>query len=282
MMVDTIGHRVAHGVAGGTVHSVFARHCNLACGDALLTVSMPPAPNGPTVIRLVAGTLRDLRTLFEPGEPVASNPGVLQTPRVRLHWQHARIWRPAAPRPRLPAATIAERLRHAEWHLALRRATQRNVIDGAAASTVAMLRSACVALDTATARELAARLIGWGEGLTPAGDDLLAGLLVGLDALAPMQVRRRDFRAAIAATVMAQRLRTTAIAAHGLRLAAAGHHGAPLLELREALLEEPDRGAVDRALHAALSVGATSGADMVSGLLVALRAWAVPAQTDRL
>ena len=70
--------------------------------------------------------------------------------------------------------------------------------------------------------------------------------------------------------------RTTPIAAHFLRLAAAGHYAEPLIRLRTALLCEDDGDVVDAALQSALAVGATSGADTVSGLLAGLLAWLPP------
>ena len=67
--------------------------------------------------------------------------------------------------------------------------------------------------------------------------------------------------------------RTTPIAAHYLRLAAGGHYTDPLIRLRRALLCETSADVVDAALRNALAVGATSGADTVSGLSAGLRAW---------
>ena len=47
----------------------------------------------------------------------------------------------------------------------------------------------------------------------------------------------------------------------------------PLVGLRAALLCQDDPGVIDAALQSALAVGATSGADTVSGLLAAVNAW---------
>jgi len=152
------------------------------------------------------------------------------------------------------------------------------VIDGEGASVVCALRDACRSFDGEQAVRHAARLVGWGEGLTPAGDDFLLGLVAGLDALGGDCERRHAFHRMLTAALNALTPRTTAIAAHYLRLAAAGHYTEPLVRLRHALLCEEDLGAVDAALCAALAVGATSGADTVSGLLAGLLAW-LPAST---
>jgi hypothetical protein len=112
--------------------------------------------------------------------------------------------------------------------------------------------------------------------LTPAGDDFLVGLLAGLDALVLGEPARLHFRDALAATVVSLAGRTTSISAHCLRLAAGGHVGEPLLGLRDALTTEPRAHVADEALHAALAIGATSGADAVTGLLAGLAGWVAP------
>lgn len=281
LTAESIGHLVPRTGWAGRVHSVFARHCNLACRDLLLTLCRAPATDGPTVIRLTEDAPADLRQWFVAGEPVSAGQDALRTPRAELRWRHARRWWPAAPRPSLPAAGIVANLRHAEQALARCRSTRHSVIDGPAAPVAAALQQACLALDSAAARPLISRLVGWGEGLTPAGDDFLVGLMAGLDAMPTAASTGRSLCAAVASTVRADTQRTSPIAAHCLRLAAAGHHTAPLLELRQALLADEDRGAVDDAMRTALSIGATSGADTVSGLLAGLAAWAVPAELDR-
>jgi len=135
------------------------------------------------------------------------------------------------------------------------------------------LRDACRALERDHALRHVDRLGGWGEGLTPAGDDFLIGLVAGLDALVRDRQQQRELHGAIAAALRRATPRTTPIAAHYLQLAADGHYTEPLVRLREALLCEDDDPQVDAALHAALRIGATSGADAVSGLLAALQAW---------
>jgi hypothetical protein len=128
-------------------------------------------------------------------------------------------------------------------------------------------------LDAEAAERSVHRLVGWGEGLTPAGDDVLTGMLAAFDAPLFAAPARRRFRDALAAACVVRVSRTTAIAAHQLRLAAGGHHGEAVLRVRDALLGADDPRVVDAALERALAIGATSGAATVAGVVAGLRAW---------
>jgi hypothetical protein len=279
LAVANIGHLVPRSDFEGRVHSVFAKACNLSCQETLLTLCSARGGDGPTTLRLGEGAPQDLRELFDVGERVKSRRGCMQSGRAELHMRQADIWHPAAASRLLPPARIEAHLHCAEARLAHWRRTHASVVDGAAAAVVAALGQACRALDTELAIQQVNRLIGWGEGLTPAGDDFLVGLLASLDAHAQRDPRRRRFRGAVAEVLVRSAHCTTPIAAHYLRLAAGGHHGQPLIGLRNALLDTDRSDVVDDALACALGVGATSGADMVSGFLTGFAAWLPPPAT---
>ena len=63
------------------------------------------------------------------------------------------------------------------------------------------------------------------------------------------------------------------IAGHYLRLAAHGHFNADVTRLLQALLGGESDAVIDDALESVFDVGATSGADMVNGMIAGLRAW---------
>lgn len=120
-------------------------------------------------------------------------------------------------------------------------------------------------------------LVGLGEGLTPLGDDVLAGLLVAWWAWPQAAVGRLP---ALAAAVTALLPRTTPISAALLHHAVAGHAATPLLTLVEALGrgdEGIDGGAIDSATTGLLAVGHSSGAGLARGLL-----WGLTAATREL
>lgn len=269
-----------HDNLAGRVHSVFEHACNLACeaphGIGLLTLCTSALPDAPTSLRLAPGADADLRALFRVGEPVSGGGDAWRVGTAQLDLRVARLWQPAACAVHLATDRLRANWRRAELHLAQPQHPQ-SVLHAAAAPVVAALTLACRDLDIGAAASHAARLIGWGEGLTPSGDDFLVGLLAALRALAHDETRRSAFWVALAAHIASQVQRTTPIAAHYLRLAAGGHFGEPLLRLRDALLTQADAWRVDAALQHALAVGATSGADMLAGFLAGLSAWLAPA-----
>ena len=106
-------------------------------------------------------------------------------------------------------------------------------------------------------------LLGLGPGLTPAGDDLLAGLLVGLAA-------RPDLRDPLAAAVSRHAARrTTWLSAELLRHASAGLAMPAVVAVADALAGHGDDAALTRSVPRLLAVGHTSGPALARGLLLA-------------
>ena len=116
-------------------------------------------------------------------------------------------------------------------------------------------------------------LLGLGTGLTPAGDDVLAGLLVGLH----HHPRLRDPLAAEVARPA--RGRTTALSAALLRQAALGHAVPAVLDVADGLAGHGGPEALGPALTRLLAVGSSSGAGLAHGLLRAARTVAGQAQS---
>jgi len=271
--IESIGHRVPRVPFAGRVHSVFARACNIEWRDTLLTLCTAGGAPGPAVLLLAKGGPADLRALVDAGERVQGDGRWLRTDRVELDGSDAAVWHPPAPRPLQPPRQLAANLGRLRMRLGAQRGTLPSIVDGDAAACVAALAEACRALDAVAAVGHVQRLVGWGEGLTPAGDDVLLGVLAGLDTAAFDDAGRADFRRALRDAIAAQTGRTTLISACQLRLAAGGHHAEPLLRMRDALLSDDDPERVDAAIAHALAIGATSGAAALAGLLAALRAW---------
>jgi len=263
--VTSIGHRIEpKGDFEARVHSVFARACNLQSGGELLTLCLGPSPEGPTTL-CVDAPVGDLRIAFADADILVRRGDWLDAPRVMLWMARARTWRPLAWRAPLESHLIVPRVGLARERLA--RQSNASVLVGAAVVD-ALVRAArerdldatLVAID---------RLVGWGEGLTPAGDDFLVGWLAGLHQLAS---ERDDYREAVARAVVGRAGRTTIIAAHMLRLAADGDFAAPVDRIRDALFCAPRDDDWPGAVETLLALGATSGADTLRGLLAAATA----------
>ena len=165
---------------------------------------------------------------------------------MTLRLTGAAIWRPVPPPAFASTARLATNLRIAAAALARRRRTHSSVIDREGSTVLDRLGVACRALDAGTAARQVERLIGWGEGLTPAGDDVLVGLRAALDALVDGHPGRADFLRKFSAAILTGASRTTPLAAHCLRLAARGHYSADVIGLRNALRDRVRRGRLAR------------------------------------
>ena len=111
----------------------------------------------------------------------------------------------------------------------------------------------------------AMRLSGLGPGLTPSGDDLLAGFLIGV-----ASAGSHTEPALTDAVALATRGRTTDIAAARVRHAASGLIEERIEDILAALLTG-DGTDLESAVERAATWGHTSGVDTLVGLFVGLR-----------
>lgn len=110
------------------------------------------------------------------------------------------------------------------------------------------------------------KLIGLGPGLTPSGDDLIAGALIALAALDLLNVRDLLWRACH------EHLdRTNDISQVHLRTAAMGYGVAAMHAAIHATISG-DADRVEQALAAVSAIGHSSGRDGFAGVLIVLRA----------
>ena len=121
--------------------------------------------------------------------------------------------------------------------------------------------------DSRTLARGARRLAGCGFGLTPGGDDFLAGAMIALHLAA--QLTGNDYRPAIATIHAASKTRHT-LSAHFLALARDGFVAEPMRNLVTALLVGTARD-VRSAAKRVLAIGATSGADLAAGFVLMLK-----------
>jgi hypothetical protein len=261
----SIGYRLDADCAGaGTVHSVFAHAANLEVHGELWTLLSAERADLPFGIR-VAWRGFDLLGLV-PGAAVDVRAGFVgveaRAPRLVVDCRAAPRWTPR--RAGAVAAGLAERLDFIA-----------SAGQGAWAESAAIASAVVDALDdTHALSDALARVVGRGPGSTPAGDDVVIGILAVLAAPAAGQA------GAAAARSLRDAMRpwlagTTDISAHLLRQAARGWVGRNVHELIVALIEDAPTEALQAAVQRVLDTGATSGADLCAGLLACARAFLV-------
>jgi hypothetical protein len=221
-------------------------------------------PNGVVLARSRADRVLGARYRLARGT-VGGGVIVIDDLRVRpVRWRRARpVLRPTDAR--TLAATVA-----ASWaHLDACTGHVPPELAGPLQEVVAALR----ADDPAVAAQRARRtLLGRGPGLTPAGDDVLAGLVAGVRLLGPATApaTTRPLVAAVVrsgtAIAAAGTTSTTSLSATLLRHAVQGEIAVPAEHVLAALT---GHGALTAALDRLLAIGSSSGRDLAVGLLTA-------------
>jgi hypothetical protein len=123
--------------------------------------------------------------------------------------------------------------------------------------------------DTELARAVR-RTVGRGPGLTPAGDDVLVGILALLTSGAAGAAG--ELAASRLAAALAPVLPTTSdLSRHLLQQAVRGLAGRALHDLGQALMLDTEHDVLADAVELVLDSGCTSGADAATGLVAACR-----------
>lgn len=270
--------RLALGLDGGTTVRVLSVHrlvVNLALPDGTLVTVAHEAvgglPNG--ILVMSADALDFSSSGIRPGMTARWIGGALRIPAsLVVACDGAVDWSPRLV-PADPAALV-------EWpsrsRLAREIADRTRVPGGLpdlpmADAALADLHDAIragdrsIAADRRTAAGAARRLIGLGPGLTPSGDDALAGIESAL------HVAGHPMAGFLAAALADVDERTTTVAAAMLRHAARGDAAERVHRLLDGLLG-PDVAAIAPAIAAATRWGATSGSDLLAGVLLGLDA----------
>ncbi|MFI7698815.1 DUF2877 domain-containing protein [Nonomuraea sp. NPDC049480] len=137
---------------------------------------------------------------------------------------------------------------------------------------VASLAAACAEGWLLGAVSAAEQLVGLGPGLTPSGDDVLAGLLVTLRRLGTATGTERAVWLAdwlAAAVTFDARTRTTPLSATLLHCAARGEASPELIAVLRGVAGEQ---ALEPALRRLRRLGHTSGADLAQGVAIGVGA----------
>ena len=227
---------------------VFPAAVYLAAGDDVVAVLSRDAVRLPLAVVVPAATRGGPFAGIELGQPATVGGGSVLG--VAVH----RWWTPAQP----PALVRPEHLRHRATLLQRALVVRRRALAPAVAAALAEVTDGDDPAGAARA------LVGLGAGLTPAGDDVLGGLLLALRHLGRPWAADRLW-AAVASEVP---LATTALSAALLAAAADGDAIGPAVGVLTSLA---GHAPVGPALDALLAVGASSGSDLAHGLLAGAR-----------
>jgi hypothetical protein len=210
----------------------------------------------------LAAVLPDLSTsapfaVHRAGDAVDVLDGGLQVGPVR--YLPGRWW---SPRRALPGPPHPPTVHELADLLAAAAPAHDRAVERALAGATEELRTALVSGHSSRALSAADSLLGLGPGLTPSGDDLLAGLLATCSWL-----QDDPCAAALGRQVVSRAaLRTTALSAALLRCAAEGAAAGPVVDLVDAVA---GRRPLGPALRGLLAVGSTSGHDTARGVQLA-------------
>jgi hypothetical protein len=266
----TPGVRVTAGAIGsvidlrtprtGRVHSVFTHAVNVSLGEQMWTVIARGGHDAAFTVRLS-------------GVAVPGDLGLRIHDRVWVRSSHVRVgptvidartavrWMPRTYDVDIDGlgervAELETVARHVAWEGSW---TLADAVAGALASG-----------DRRDLDDAVRRTIGRGPGLTPAGDDVLVGILAVLTAPG-VPAGREPFAARLRAALVPALPATTEISRALLAQASHGHVSRPVWELVGTVLSGRAAAASARARPDVLSTGATSGGDTCAGLVAAGR-----------
>jgi hypothetical protein len=257
-----VGHALdVHLDCAGAVHSVFSRAVNLEIESEMWTLLASDCADLPFGFRLPVPSFEGLG--IRAGHCVHVRGGYLGVGRpgrrTIVDCRAAPRWAP------LPPSTLASgfAVRHARLSQA---ATARAWFGSRTMARAATRSLQCGALPL---EDVLAGIVGCGPGLTPAGDDVLVGILAVLSSPLAGDAGARAVQA-MRRAIEGLAPRTTALSAHMLRQATRGLLGRMQHDLVDALA----RGTAEElecAIRSIEATGATSGADVCMGVVEAAR-----------
>ena len=242
----------------GRVHSVFTHAVNLELGDQMWTVVARGGHDAALTLRLsdavIPGDLglRVRDPVYVRSCHVRAGPAVIDA-RTAVRWMPRRY--------DVDLDELGERV--AELEAAARPVAWAGSWTLADAVAGALASARPTDLD-----EAVRRAVGCGPGLTPAGDDVLVGILAVLTA-PPGAAGREPAAARLRAALTPVLPATTEISRALLAQASHGHVSRPVWELARSVLSGRAPSAQARA--DVLGTGATSGGDTCAGLVAACR-----------
>lgn len=256
------------------VHSVFQHALNLRSeeGELLTLLCAKRYQNLADAARVALPEHWDWRQEITHSAPVFLTGGILQAQRFAVDLKAAIVWQPNVQKRCLDSEAGTWLQHHYPLlNAQLRQFCLKHQIDSALQWQESAMYQGLKPQESAEQLEQQVpRLIGYGKGLTPDGDDYLLGYLAALWPwhLPPdVEAHRNRLQQSIEQNLP----RTTDISQHYLRRAVQGHFSQPVCDLLRQLSTHTPLKTFIACTENVMQFGATSGADCLAGLLHGLR-----------
>lgn len=254
----------------GEVHSVFSKAFNIRTEeDELISIVAAEKLNGPNRILIELPQNEDFVTLeIKKGTKVIGNEQEVRVDRERLFvsLERAERWSPEVKKEgSTPTSRIKDNLSSLKRSLLIERKGDR--ISLALRARIHKLIKSLEERNLSKVSENIKRLIGFGEGLTPSGDDFLVGFIASLYFLNNPELE--FLLQKIKEIINSEKDRTTFLSGKFLEYACQGRFPETVLNLIEAIFSG-DREEVEEAAKRCLEFGASSGRDTILGVLCGL------------
>jgi len=262
-----VGAQVPAGDFAGRIEEVHARTVLVAvAGGGWITLLAHELGRQPFGVTFAAPEGFSFRPLVAAGTEVAERAGVMRVAAgaLAIDLREARPWRCGLDGLRLDLSRAAVARAYQTACATLAADGRSDGLHRGAAATLDRLADATRRLDAAAAEQEMARLVGFGEGRTPAGDDYLVGYFAALWACAATRV---SFAATLGPRLAALAAQTERLSRLYLQAAAAGEVSERIAAVAAGIAAGNDDSAIRRIVAAALAVGHSSGAAAVLGLL---------------
>ena len=250
----------SHDTISGRIHSIFQNGFNIQCGDYLLYVSFRKHSLGPFDIQFSQRHFQTIRPFITIGQPITLN-------KIRLKIAGATSCQLSFYSYHLVDTSLPDVILNRDaLELLLHSLTQyENDLNSGRHSSKALDETINQLNEGTLAFEQFIRMIfGLGIGLTPSGDDMLQSMLV----LESVLDSRDQVRLQVLESL--QLSQTTDVSTSYYHLILQGFVGQDWRRLLLGL-DATDADAVSASLQSILSVGQTSGADSLLGLVLYLR-----------
>ena len=273
-----------------TVHSVFARACNIELQDGtLVTVLDRRLGNTPHGVACEVPESFVFYSVVRLGAPVSLRNGELQIDRRArvFDLSHATCWRGAVSSPAIDRSSLdARHVVGRVWKMSQASSLSGGLLacwpsmsEAASPMHAALTRrlDGCLPLlargtvkrDATSIERALWAMIGLGPGLTPSGDDFIVGYLAALWSQSSRDATLQPLLEDLRAPLRSMTAKTGAISRQFILDASVGQFSEPLVDLVRAIaLGNGDHVAI--AAARVLRIGHSSGADAVLGLLFGL------------